>query len=151
MVIRYGTWLRTPLVRSLRRSLTVLTLTAGLVLLAACGDGEPTNGIAGPTSAASAGAGTGEGATAAPATTVRVAITDFAFEPAVVKVAPGTKVVFENRDDTDHTATAADGSFNSGTIERGKEMEVVVNAAGPHDYRCSFHPFMKAVIEVVQA
>lgn len=76
-------------------------------------------------------------------------ISGFAFDPPTVKVAPGTTIVFRNVDDTDHTATAADGALDSGTIARGESVSVVVEEPGIHQYRCSFHPFMKGVVEAV--
>lgn len=133
----------------LRRTLIVLAVALALVAPTACGDGEPTTGAAPATSARAGGAG--EGASASSAATVRVTITDFAFEPATIRVEPGTTVVFENADDTDHTATADDGAVDTDTIARGESVSVVVDQPGTHAYHCGFHPFMKGVVEVVAA
>ena len=47
-----------------------------------------------------------------------VEIVDDAIEPAMVEVAAGTTVEWTNRDATAHSVTAADGSFDSGPLDR---------------------------------
>ncbi len=80
------------------------------------------------------------------AATHQVEIKGFAFSPASLNVAVGDSVVFTNRDSAPHTATALDGSFDTGTIRRNKAVQVTISAAGTHGYRCKFHAAMKATL-----
>ena len=74
-----------------------------------------------------------------------VLIEGFAFSPATLDVKAGEAVRFVNRDSAPHTATAADGSFDTGTLASGQSVEVEI-PVGEHVYQCKFHPNMKAVI-----
>jgi len=84
------------------------------------------------------------GARQAQAATHQVAIQGFAFVPAQLSVAVGDTVVFTNADGAPHTATG--GSFDTGTIKKGKSKSVTITAAGNHAYKCKFHPKMTGVI-----
>ncbi len=75
-------------------------------------------------------------------------IAEFAFGPAELSVAAGTTVTFVNNDSAPHTATADDGSFDTGTIEPGASATVTVDAAGSFAYHCNFHPNMTATLTV---
>ena len=86
------------------------------------------------------------GTRAAQAATHQVTIAGFAFSPARLDVAVGDTVVFTNSDGAPHTATALDGSFDTGTIKRNKTGEIVITAAGVANYKCNFHPSMKGSI-----
>ena len=74
-----------------------------------------------------------------------VTIMNYAFSPETLRVATGSKVKFTNADGTPHTATADDGSFDSGRISAGQGTDVTITKAG--GYHCSIHPQMKATIE----
>ena len=76
-----------------------------------------------------------------------VEVRNFVFEPATVAAAPGDTVVFTNRDAVPHTATAADGSWDSGEIAAGVSWRLVVPANGG-GYACAYHPTMKGTLEV---
>jgi plastocyanin len=79
----------------------------------------------------------------------RVEIEDFAYEPATIRVAPGTEIVFTNRDAAPHTATSTEsGAFETGTIKEGKSDGIALDAAGSFDFYCAFHPFMKGKVVV---
>ncbi|MBV8281554.1 MAG: cupredoxin domain-containing protein, partial [Candidatus Eremiobacteraeota bacterium] len=54
------------------------------------------------------------------ATPVLVVIKNYAFTPATITVAPGTAVQWRNDDSASHTATAADGTFDSKNLDRGQ-------------------------------
>jgi plastocyanin len=86
--------------------------------------------------------------TAGHAKPVTVAITMFAFHPATVTVAPGTTVVFTNKDTTEHTATADDGRFDTGAIQHDQSRLVTFTKAGTYAYKCGFHPFMTGTVIV---
>jgi plastocyanin len=82
-----------------------------------------------------------------------VIIRGFAYEPAQLAVAPGTRIVWINCEPEGtpgHTTTAEDGSWDSGTLVRGDVFSAAAPAAGAHDYFCRPHPFIRGQI-VVQA
>ena len=78
-----------------------------------------------------------------------VAIRDFAFHPAMLSVPQGTRVTWINCEDaTLHTATADDGSWDSGGLAPGESFERTFDEVGGHPYHCTPHPFMTAEVEV---
>jgi plastocyanin len=77
----------------------------------------------------------------------QVDITDFAFNPADVRVNVGGAVTWTNNDDQQHTATGA-GAFDAEAIKPGESATVTFETAGSFPYICSFHPFMAGTITV---
>jgi plastocyanin/uncharacterized cupredoxin-like copper-binding protein len=77
-----------------------------------------------------------------------VQIADFAFSPAGVDVAAGTELTWTNDDPTPHTVTAADGTFDSGTMDAGDEFTFRFEQPGTYRYACSIHPAMTASVRV---
>jgi plastocyanin len=53
-----------------------------------------------------------------------------------------------NRDAFPHTVTAADKSFDSSSMDAGKQWVLVATKAGHFDYLCRFHPTMKGGLDV---
>lgn len=82
---------------------------------------------------------------------VKVEIEDFAYKPDPVTVEEGGKVIWLNRDSAPHTATAEDGSFDTGTLEEGKLKSENFKQPGTYAYVCSIHPQMHGTVEVVPA
>ena len=82
----------------------------------------------------------------AEAATHTVTIQGFAFNPASLNVAVGDTVTFTNQDGAPHTATAGNGAFDTGRLNKGKSATVTIGAAGTHAYICKFHPSMKGTI-----
>jgi plastocyanin len=80
-----------------------------------------------------------------------VEIEDFAYAPDPVTIEEGGKVTWKNRDAAPHTATADDGSFDTGTIEEGKLKSETFKEPGTYAYVCSIHPQMHGTVEVVAA
>jgi plastocyanin len=76
----------------------------------------------------------------------QVAIKGFKFLPAELTVAVGDTVVFTNEDGAPHTATADDGSFDTGRLAKGESAIVTIGAAGTFSYICALHPAMKGSI-----
>ena len=72
----------------------------------------------------------------------------YAFEPAKLTVKAGTEITFTNMDQTAHTATAINQTFDTGTIQPGKSKTIVVKKAGTYAYHCLFHAFMTATLTV---
>jgi plastocyanin len=75
---------------------------------------------------------------AASSAAAKVTITNFKFDPKEVTVSVGDTV--EWVDDTGrHTATADDGSFDSGTLTAGGHFQHKFTKAGTYPYYCMFH------------
>jgi LPXTG-motif cell wall-anchored protein len=79
-----------------------------------------------------------------------VTIADFNFAPATITVDVGDTVTWNNNGPTPHSATANDGSFDTGILKKGQSGSHTFNSAGSFSYFCKPHPFMKATV-VVQA
>jgi plastocyanin len=86
-------------------------------------------------------------AVAAPTATA-VAISKFAFAPKEITVAPGTKVVWTNRDDTPHSVTSTDKSFASKGLDTDDKFEHTFATVGDFSYSCTLHPFMTGIVHV---
>jgi plastocyanin len=80
-----------------------------------------------------------------------VSITDFEFGPATVNVNVGDTVTWRNQGPTAHTATADNGSFDSGNLNRGQSYSRKFSSAGTFSYFCEPHPFMKGRVVVAGA
>jgi len=81
----------------------------------------------------------------------KVEIEGFAYDPDPVTIEEGGKVIWINRDSAPHTATAEDGSFDTGTLEEGKLKPETFKEPGTYAYVCSIHPQMQGTVEVVAA
>ena len=79
--------------------------------------------------------------------TKSVAIAGFAFKPATLTVAKGTKVRWANQDAVPHTATRA-GVFTTKRIGAGKAVAIRFDKAGSFRYHCTIHPQMSGRIVV---
>jgi plastocyanin len=83
------------------------------------------------------GDGGGDGGGAGPKT---VTISNFEFSPDTLEVKVGDTITVDNKDQTEHTVTARDKSFDTGTF-MGK-TNFTVTKAGTFEYTCEIHPFM---------
>jgi plastocyanin len=72
----------------------------------------------------------------------------FQFKPQTLEVKPGDQVEWVNRDVLEHTATGANGTFDSKAIKAGQRWKWTASAPGQYAYECAFHPSMKGVITV---
>jgi plastocyanin len=86
-------------------------------------------------------------ATADPA----VAIADFQFTPGSTTVHVGDTITWTNSGPSPHTATANDGSFNTGTLQKGQSGSHTFTRAGTFSYFCTIHPYMKGTVVVLAA
>ncbi|ODR89712.1 cupredoxin domain-containing protein [Sinorhizobium alkalisoli] len=75
-----------------------------------------------------------------------VQIKGMKFNPAKLNVAAGDTITFTNGDSRRHTATALDGSFDTGRLASGKNATVRIVTAGRHDFKCMIHPSMKGTV-----
>src|SRR5271169_6963092 len=88
-------------------------------------------------------------ATAAlPPPTVDIDIAKFAYGPKEITIAPGTKVVWINRDETPHTVTSNDKRFASKGLDTDDKFEHTFGSEGDFSYICTVHPFMTGVVHV---
>lgn len=134
-------------------------LTPALVAMAfglsACGGGDD-NDTSTVTESVESSTGGSVGAADATAPSgaapraAKVEIADFAYDPNPVTVQVGGKVIWLNQDSAPHTATAEDGSFDTGTLEEGKLKSETFKQAGTYDYICEVHPDMHGVVEVLE-
>lgn len=80
------------------------------------------------------------GAPAAPAQqTQTVETQDNRFVPATFTVRVGDTIVFKNTGVAPHTATAKDGSFDTGNLNPGEEKPVTITRAGTISLFCIYH------------
>lgn len=85
---------------------------------------------------------------AGPAPTVDIDIAKFAYGPKEITVAPGTKIVWTNHDETPHTVTSNDKSFASKGLDTDDKFEHTFSSEGDYSYICTVHPFMTGVVHV---
>lgn len=127
-------------------SVTAAFVTLGLAL-GGCGSGATSSS----SSASASSSATAPSSATAASGHVTVAVSGYAFHPAKLVVAPGTKVTFANHDQTAHTATATGSGasgFDSGTIKPGSSATVTFHKAGTYAYICQFHAFMHGTVVV---
>ena len=75
-------------------------------------------------------------AAAAPVTVEVLAST---YSPATITVETGTKVMFKNTSTFPHTATADDGSFDTGLIPVGESKSIALIKVGQFPFYCQYH------------
>ena len=85
---------------------------------------------------------------ASPAPTVEIGIAQFAYGPKEITIAPGTRIVWTNHDETPHTVTGNDKSFASKGLDTDDKFEHTFASEGDFGYICTVHPFMTGVVHV---
>jgi len=68
------------------------------------------------------------------------------FSPASLAVTTGSKIIWTNDDNTVHTVTATDGSFNSGDIAVGSSYTKTFSSAGTFNYHDDHNTNMTGVL-----
>lgn len=68
-----------------------------------------------------------------------VSMKDFAFEPAEIHVKVGQSITWKNDGEKRHSASAVDGSFDTGLFGKGESKTVQFNNAGTFRYFCQLH------------
>jgi plastocyanin len=76
-------------------------------------------------------------------------ISDFKFTPATITIHVGDTITWTNAGPTEHTATASDGSFNTGILKKGASASHTFAQAGTYAYICTIHPFMHGTVVVL--
>ena len=79
-----------------------------------------------------------------------VTIDNFAFAPATLTVAPGTKITWDNKDEEPHTVMSGDGgaTFKSPALDTDDKFSFTFDKPGTYKYFCSIHPHMVGTIVV---
>ena len=140
-----------------RRVLSPIVLLVLALGIASCGGGsDSTSTESGATSVETEAETEAEtGSAPAPSGNARrsekVEIVDFAYNPDPVTIEEGGKVIWINQDSAPHTATADDGSFDTGELEEGKLKSETFKEAGEFTYHCEIHPTMHGTVKVVPA
>lgn len=80
-----------------------------------------------------------------------VTISDFKFTARTVTVHAGQKITWTNDGPSSHTATAKDGSFNTGVLKKGASASHTFTRPGTYTYFCQIHPFMHGTVIVLSA
>jgi len=79
---------------------------------------------------------------------VRIDIAKFGFAPKEITVAPGTRIVWTNRDEAPHTVTSTEKKFASKGMDTNDTFEHAFESEGDFNYICTVHPFMTGVVHV---
>jgi plastocyanin len=86
-----------------------------------------------------------------PVATGDVRMVDFDYEPREINVTAGATVGFVNAGVAPHTATAVDGSFDTGLVRTGRRAPITFTTAGTFPIYCTIHPDMTATVLVTDA
>lgn len=78
-----------------------------------------------------------------------VGIADFHFSPATTTIHVGDTITWSNSGPSSHTATASNGSFNTGILKKGQSASHTFTQPGTYAYVCQIHPFMHGTITVL--
>jgi plastocyanin len=76
-------------------------------------------------------------------------ISDFKFTPATVTIHTGDTITWTNDGPSEHTATASNGSFDTGILKKGQSGSHTFTQPGTYAYICTIHPFMHGTIVVL--
>ena len=79
---------------------------------------------------------------------IEVGILDFSFQPANIVTGRGSTIVWINKDTVNHTVTAEDGKFGSGSIAPGDSFTQRFDKIRTYSYSCRFHPEIKGTVTI---
>ena len=76
-------------------------------------------------------------------------ISDYKYTPSTITVTAGESVTWNNSGPTGHSATADDGSFDTGIFMKSSSPKTLtLSKTGTFKYHCQVHSFMKGTITV---
>jgi plastocyanin len=136
--------------RRLILSLAAALALGGLALapaLAPMGAGAQTTAPS-ASPAASSPAASMPAASPSPAAVPVVHIRNFKYVPDTVTIHPGGAVRFVEDDDTPHTVTASDRSYDSGNLDKGQSWTHTFTKEGTYKYFCAYHTYMTGTVTV---
>jgi plastocyanin len=76
---------------------------------------------------------------------------EFYYQPKEVTISNDTSVTWVNQDSALHTATADNGSFDTGIIPIDAHATVLITGSSKLDYHCTIHPWMQGTITVISS
>lgn len=82
------------------------------------------------------------------AAAVSISIGDDFYRPEKKTVKPRTTVTWTNNGESDHNATAYNGSFKTRRLDPGESRSITFRQLGRYRYYCTIHPWMTGVIKV---
>ncbi len=121
-------------------------LAIGLASVATVAGGFSLGGCGGSARHGSSSATSSQGTTA---NATRVTIKNFAFSPSPLRVTAGSTITVVNADNTTHTFSADDHSFDTGPIGANATASVTLSHPGTYHYHCNIHNYMQGVIQVI--
>lgn len=89
--------------------------------------------------------------TAAVGSSVTVDISNAVYEPETMTVVPGTRIVWFNQDDDEHTVTSVQAEskvLDSPTLKQNQTYEFTFTEKGTYHYTCQVHDYMEGTIIV---
>ena len=79
-------------------------------------------------------------------TTIHIA--QFAFTPASIEVAAGSKVTWVNDDKAVHSVISDTTGFSSEPLKQGEQFSTTFSTPGTYKYHCGFHAYMTGSVTV---
>ena len=70
------------------------------------------------------------------------------YMPVNASIPKDATVTWTNKDVAPHTATASDGSFDTGIFNAGSTASAMVKGQGDIQYHCTIHPWMHGSLQV---
>ncbi len=84
-------------------------------------------------------------------TEVSMDISNFAFAQKSIKIKKGTKITWTNQDEAHHNVVASeDGGPKGQLLAKGESYSFTFDTVGTFNYHCEPHPYMKAVVNVIE-
>ncbi|WP_120500781.1 copper-binding protein [Roseovarius sp. EL26] len=77
-----------------------------------------------------------------------VSIRDFLFELPKSELHSTDKITFINHDLAPHTATADDGSWDTGVLESGDSITLTIGPDWTGPFHCALHPAMTGTLQI---
>lgn len=74
---------------------------------------------------------------------------DNVFEPEEITISVGDSIEFQNTGVAPHTATAEDGTFDTGNLNAGQSRTITFNEAGTIEYICIYHESLGMIGTIV--
>ncbi len=121
-------------------------LVLSLAMALALGGAVALAGAPGAAQAPAAAASAAPSPEPSPISTIH--IRNFAYVPDTVTIHPGQTVRFVMDDETPHTVTAVDKSFDSGNLDQKATWKHTFATEGTYKYFCAYHPYMKGTVIV---
>lgn len=81
-----------------------------------------------------------------------IQIKNYTYDPSDISVKGGSTIKITNNDSVAHTLTADNKSFDTGSIEPGQTVDLVIPSTdGTYGFYCIPHPYMKGKLIVTNS